>query len=121
MRLSVVETEDPGSAGRCIAGEIRALTQHELGSALEFVLRTVTTAATLTEAVLEVEAVRAVTPEAPSPVALQELARDLWEAGFGVRFAPSWTLASGADVCVGVGTNRDLGDFLSSHPSWRLA
>ena len=121
-RISVTGAENPGCAARRIVGEITALTHQELGSALDAVLRSVTTAATLTEAVLEVEAVRSVTPRASSPYALQELARDLWEAGFCVRFAPSWTPDAGADVCVGVGgADRDLGDFLSTHPSWRLA
>jgi hypothetical protein len=121
--ISVAETQDPGSSGRrIISGEIRALTQQELGSALDGVLRRVTTVAALTEAVLEVEAVRWATPKVGSARALQELARDLWEAGFPVRFGPSWTPAPGADVCVGVGgANRDLADFLSAHPSWRVA
>ena len=120
-RISVAETRDPGSTGRRIVGEIRALTQQELGSALDAVLRRVTTVAALTEAVLEVEAVRWATPKAASARALQALARDLWEAGFSVRFGPSWTPAPGADVCVGVsGANRDLRDFLSAHPSWRI-
>ena len=122
-RISVAETQDPGSSGRrIISGEIRALTLQELGSALDAVLRRVTTAAALTEAVLEVEAVRWATPKAASPRALQALARDLWEAGFPVRFGPSWVPAPGADVCVGVGgASLDLGDFLSTHPSWRIA
>ncbi len=122
-RISVAETQDPGSSWRrIISGEIRALTQQELGSALDAVLRSVTTAAALTEAVLEVEAVRWATPKVGSASALQALARDLWEAGFPVRFGPSWTPVPGADVCVGVGgTNRDLGDLLSAHPSWRIA
>ena len=119
--MSRAETDEPGSATRYIVGEIRAFTQQELGSALEAVLRSVTTAAALTEAVLALEAVRSVTPKAPSPHALQELARDLWEEGFPVRFAPSWRLAPQADACVGAGTNRDLGAFLSRHPSWRIA
>jgi hypothetical protein len=121
-RISVAETEDPGSSGRRIVGEIRAITQQELGSALDAVVRRVTTAAALTEAVLEVEAVRWATPKAASSRALQALARDLWEAGFPVRFGPSWTPAPGADVCVGVdGMNRELKDYLSAHPSWRIA
>jgi len=121
-RISVAETQDPRSTGRrIIIGEITALTQQELGSALDAVLRSVAKAAALTEAVLEVEAVRRATPKAASPRALQELARDLWEAGFPIRFGPSWTPAPEADVCVGVGgANRDLGDFLSTHPSWRI-
>jgi hypothetical protein len=121
-RISVAETQDPGSSGRRIVGEIRALTQQELGSALDDVLRRVTTVAALTEAVLEVEAVRWATPKVASARALQALARDLWEAGFPVRFGPSWTPAPGADVCVGLGgASRDLGDFLLAHPSWRIA
>jgi hypothetical protein len=122
-RISVAETQDPGSSGRrIISGEIRALTQQELGSALDAVLRSVTTVAALTEAVLEVEAVRWATPKVGSAHSLQALARDLWEAGFPVRFGPSWTPGPGADVCVGVGgANRDLGAFLSVHPSWRVA
>jgi len=119
-RISVSETEDPESPGRRLAGEISALTQPELGSALEAVLRSVTKVAALTEAVLEVGAVRTVTPKEASPAALQELARDLGDAGFPVRFAPTWTPAPEADVCLGVGgANGDLRDFLSAHPSWR--
>jgi hypothetical protein len=121
-RVSFAEKGDPGSTGRRIVGEIRALTQQELGSALDAVLRSMTTAAALTEALLEVEAVRWATPKVGSPRALQALARDLWEAGFPVSFGPSWTPAPGADVCVGVGgADRDLGAFLSAHPSWRIA
>ena len=120
-RISVAETDDPGSTRRRVLGEIRALTLQELGSALDAALRGVSTAAALTEAVLEVEAVRWATPKAASQRALQELARDLWEAGFPVRFGPSWTPAPGADVCVGAGANRDLEDYLSAHPSWRIA
>ena len=120
MRISVSETEDPESPRRRLVGEISALTQPELGSALEAVLRSVTTVAALTEAVLEVGAVRTVTPKESSPAALQALARDLGDAGFPVRFAPTWTPAPEADVCLGVGgANGDLRDFLSAHPSWR--
>ncbi len=121
MRIFATESDHAGSARRRIFGEIRALRQHELGSALGAVLRTLTTVATLTEAVLEVEAVRSVAPRVASAFAVQELALDLWEGGFQVRFAPSWTPVAGADVCVGVGgTNGDLGDFLSAHSSWRV-
>jgi hypothetical protein len=119
-RISVSETEDPESPRRRLVGEISALTQPELGSALEAVLRSVTTVAALTEAVLEVRAVRTVTPKESSPATLQALARDLGDAGFPVRFAPSWTPAPEADVCLGVGgANGDLRGFLSAHPLWR--
>ncbi len=117
-RCSIAETEGPRA--RCLAGEIRALSQPELGSALDAVLRCVTAVAGLTEAVLELEAVRAVPPRVASRRAVEELARDLWSAGFTVRFGPSWVPAPEADVYVGSG-DGGLRDFLRSHPSWSIA
>jgi hypothetical protein len=118
---SLAETEDPEAAARCLAGEIRAFTPSELGSALEAALRSVTTVAALTEAILEVGAVRAVPPRVASPWALERLARDLWGAGFPVRFGRSWTPSPGADVCVGVSGDGGLKEFLRTHPSWSVA
>jgi hypothetical protein len=118
---SITETEAPETATRSLAGEIRALKPSELGSTLEDVLRAVTAVAALTEAMLEVRAVRTVSPGVPSARALEEFARDLWGAGFRVRFGPSWTPAPGADVCVGVGDDGELQEFLRSHPSWSIA
>ncbi len=92
----------------------------ELGSTLEVVLRTLTAVAALTEAVLEVGAVRTVAPRVSSASALEELARDIWAAGFGVRFGPLWTPAPAADVCVGVGGGAGLHEFLRSHPAWNI-
>ena len=43
---------------------------------------------------------------------------DIWAAGFGVRFGPLWTPSPTADVCVGVGGDGGLQDFLRSHPAW---
>ena len=109
--------EEP--ATRRLAGQIRAFTPAELASALETALRAVTSAAALTEALLEVGVVRSHPPRVASPRALQELARDLWAAGFRVRFGPSWAPATQADVCVGKGD--DLREFLMIHPSWSVA
>jgi hypothetical protein len=120
-RCSIAQTEGPEAATRCLAGEIRAFTRAELGCGLEAALRAVTALAALTEAVLEVSAVRAVPPGVASPQALEELARELWGSGLAVRFGPSWTPALEADVCVGVGgDNHGLQAFLRSHPSWRV-
>ncbi len=118
VRCSIAETEGSETTTRCLAGKIRAFTPSELGSALEAALRAVTAAAALTEAMLEVGAVRTVPPGMASARALEELARDLWGAGFRVRFGPSWTPSPGADVCVGVGGDGGLREFLRSHPSW---
>ncbi len=90
----------------------------ELASTLEAVLRSLTAVAALTEAVLEVGAVRTVAPRVSAAPAVEELARELWAAGFGVRFGPSWTPAPEADVSVGVGGDACLQDFLRSHPAW---
>jgi hypothetical protein len=121
-RCTVAESGDPESATRCIAGEIRALTPSELAVALETALRAVTEVAALTEAMLEVEAVRAVEPRVTSARALERLARDLWEGGFSVRFEPSWTPAPKADVYLGIGGDGGaLERFLRAHPSWSVA
>lgn len=120
-RCTLSEAEGPEPATRRLAGEVSALTQADLGAALEAVLRALTTAAVLTEAVLEVGAVRSVAPRVASREALEGLARDLWEAGFPVRFEPSWTPAPPAEAYLGVAGRDDLRVFLRSHPSWSLA
>jgi hypothetical protein len=120
-RCSITENEGPETATRCLVGEIRALKQAELASTLEAVLRTVTEVAAIKEAMLEVGAVRTVPLGVPSARALEELARDIGAAGFRVRFGPSWTPGTGADVCVGVGGDGELQDFLRSHPAWSIA
>ena len=120
-RRSVTETEEPEAATRRLAGEIRALTPAELGSALEATLRSLTAVAALTEALLEVGAVRTVPPRVASRPALEELARDLWRAGFSVRFGPSWAPARcAAEAYVG-GGGGEVQAFLRLHPSWSIA
>jgi hypothetical protein len=117
-RCSIAETGGPKT--RCLVGEIRAFSPSELGSALEAVLRSLTAVAGLTEALLEVRAVRSVPPRVASPRAVEELAYDLWSAGFSVRFGPSLAPAPEADVYVG-GGDGGLQEFLRSHPSWSIA
>ncbi len=113
-------TESPETATWRLAGEIRAFSPLELAPALEATLRSVTAVAALTEAMLEVGAVRTAPPRVASPRAVEELARDLWSAGFPVRFGPSWEPAAEADVYVGIG-DCDLREYLRSHPSWSVA
>ena len=122
VRCSVVETGEPGGGRREILGEILALSERDLGSALETVLRSLTIIAALSDALLETRAAR-VTPPGSAPAAsLQALALDLWNAGFRVRFAPSWTPVPEGRIGLGVrGAEEKLRRFLEAHPSWDLA
>jgi hypothetical protein len=119
-RCSVLETDDPETGKRELLGEILALSEPDLGSALESVLRSLATSAALSDAILETRATR-VTPPAPAPAtALQALALDLWDAGFGVTFAPSWTPMPEGAVGLGIlGAEQELQSFIEAHPSWR--
>lgn len=120
LRCSFVETDESHRTERRVAGEIRAFTEGELGAALDAALRAITVAAALTEAVLEVRAVRVASPGVASPRALEGLARDLWEAGFAVRFGRSWSAAPGVEISVGTGgAEGALEDFLRGHPLWK--
>jgi len=122
VRCSIAESEGPEAATRHLSGELRALSRVDLAAVLEAVLREVTTFATLTEATLEVRVVRSLPPRVASACALEMLARDLWEAGFSVRFAPSWTPApEEAAAYLGVCGREDLLEFIRSHPSWSPA
>jgi hypothetical protein len=121
VRCSVIETDEPGEARREILGEILALTQRDLGLALETVLRSLTDAAALSDALLETRVARVAQPRATPSRAVQALAVDLWDAGFPVRFGPSWTPATGGAVAVGFrGAEAELRRFLGTHPSWEM-
>jgi hypothetical protein len=119
-RLSVVETDDAQT--REILGEILALSEADLGFALENVLRSLTIAAALADAILETSAAR-LQPVRPAPAGpLQTLALDVLEAGFSVRFAPTWTPLSEGELGLGVrGAEEGLRAFLAAHPSWSIA
>jgi hypothetical protein len=120
-RCSVVETDDPETGRRGILGEILALSEDDLGSALETVLRSLTTIAALSEAVLETRAARMTPPASAPATTLQALALDLRDAGFEVRFAPSWTPVPVDAIGLGVlGAEQELVSFLLAHPSWTL-
>jgi hypothetical protein len=121
-RCSVVETEDAAGGRREMLGEILALSETDLGCALEAVLRSLAIAAALSDAVLQTRAAR-VRPVRPAPAAaLQALALDLRDAGFRVRFAPTWTPVAEGEIGLGIlGAEKELESFLLAHPSWRTA
>ena len=120
VRCSVVEKGGPGR--REIKGEILGLYERDLGSALETILRSLTNTAAISDALLETSAARVTPPSSPSAATLQALALDLWNAGFCVRFAPSWTPVPEGAIGLGVsGAEEELRRFLQANPSWEIA
>jgi hypothetical protein len=119
---SLAETKNRESATRTIYCEIQALTDADLGASLESVLRSITETATLSEAVLETSAIYKRRTRVVRADIVQALAMDLREAGFPVRFGPSWTPAPGAAASVGArDAEEELGEFFRTHRYWRLA
>jgi hypothetical protein len=119
-RCSVVETDDPEMGKRGILGEILAFSDRDLGSALQNVLRSLTISAALSDAMLETRAARVIPPASAPATTLQTLALDLRDAGFGVRFAPSWTSVPEGAVGLGIlGAEQELQSFIEAHLSWR--
>ena len=119
-RYSLVETDDPAEVKREVLGEILALSERDLGSALESILRSLTITAALSDAILETRAARVAPPRSTPDTILQALALDLRDAGFQVRFAPSWTPVVEGAVGLGVlGGEQELESFLRDHRSWR--
>jgi len=92
-----------------------------LAAALDGLLRAVAAHAALTDAVLEVRAVRAVEPIVyPAPL-VERLARDLWEAGFSVNFGPSWVPVHEDGLAVGSGgSEAEIEGYLRDHAAWRV-
>jgi hypothetical protein len=118
--FSLVETDDVASVTRHIFCEVRALYNEHLINALDAALRSVTTQAAFTDAVLETRAVRLADPSVPSAALVEELACQLWEARLPVSFGPSWTPVFDADISVGVrGLEEAFEAFLGRRLVWR--
>lgn len=121
VRCSVVETGDREECRCEVLGEILALSETDLGLALETVLRSLTITAALSDAVLETRAARVVPVRRAPASALQTLALDLRDAGFGVRFGPTWTPVAEDAIGLGVrGAEKELATFMEAHPSWSM-
>lgn len=119
VRCSLVREDDEPTASRNITGDIRAFTGPEMSKAVESVLRAISAAAALSEAVLEARAIRIGAPTATPAAMLETLARDLRDAGFPVGFGRSWSPAPNSDAAVGIGDpGTELAEFLRGHPSW---
>ena len=121
-RCTVVETDDPAENRREILGEILSLSEADLGSALEAVLRSLATAAALSDAVLQTRATRVAPVRAAPAATLQTLALSVREAGCPVRFAPTWTPLGEGEIGLGIcGAERELRGFLEEHRAYGMA
>lgn len=118
-RHDLEEILDPTGTILRVSGAIRAMTNFGLGEGLERVMRSVSNAAALSGAILEIRSFRKRQPLAVPAGHLQALALDLWRAGFTVRFAPCWTPAETRSLILGVrGEEEALLDFLRASPHW---
>lgn len=122
-RRSVTETDAPDAASRKIHGEVLAFDAGTLARLLEETLRGVMRDAALSEAVLEIRAVRTARPFVSAPRAVEGVARELWSAGYRVRFGRSWSCGVPPDaaVCVGTGGDGRIEDLLRERPAYTLA
>lgn len=107
---------------RVLRGEVRALSELHLRSALDLFMRHVTVEAALREAVLETRAERRAPASVKSAEAAGALARDLYDAGRRVRLSGCWSPSpASADVALGVrGLEGELERFLLEHPAWKV-
>ncbi len=118
--FSFIETGDTASPARHISCEVRALYDEQLANAVDAALRSATTQAALTEAVLKTRTVRLADPSVPPAALVEELACQLWEARLPVSFGPSWTAVPAADISVGVqGFEEAFEAFLRRRLGWR--
>ncbi len=97
---------------------MRALTNDALGGALGYVMRRTADAAGVSGAVLRMRVIKQEPARCVRPDLVEALANDLWRAGFGVSFAPSWETAPGPAVGAR-GDDGRLREFLEEHPAWR--
>jgi len=120
VRCSFLEARDEDASSISVTGEVRAFAEVDLRRTVELVLRAISVASILSEAVLEVCAVRLASPAVTSPVALGTLAQDLHDAGFPVAFGRSWSAAPNAEISIGTGADTDLTEFLDGHSPWQV-
>ncbi len=111
-----------GEAGELmVEGEIMALDPESMGRACEAVMRRISEAAALSDAVLDMRVAREAEPMAACEGAVRDLIRELSGAGFPVRVDVLWTPAPGGDVWLGVGGAGEgaLRAFIEQSAAWR--
>jgi len=87
---------------------------------VDSVLRAISAASALSEAVLEACAVRLASPAVPPTATLEALAWDLRDAGFPVTFGRSWSAAPDAEIAIETGADTDLAEFLDGNSPWEV-
>ena len=119
FRHDLAETHSPCGTRLEVRGGIMALTERGLAGAVERVMRSVSDAAAVSGAVLEMRVLREAPPRGFRPDLVQALAVDLWRAGFPVRLAPLWDAVGAEGLALGSrGEDEGLREFLRDHPLW---
>lgn len=117
VRYDLSEEPSPCGTRLEVRGSVAAVSG--LGGALERIMRRSAEEAAVSGAVLEMRVLREATPRPFPPDLVQALARDLWRAGFPVRFGPCWEPVGDAGLAVGAGDGEErLHEFLGEHPFW---
>lgn len=118
----LADSEDRQNATRTLRVEITGLTRADIVAALEGALRSIAAHAALSEAVLEARAIYGPPPRVVPAASLGSLARDLYDAGFPVRFAPALMPAPEIGLPLGMrGAEKELREFVDAHSEWELA
>ena len=121
IRDELREKREPEDLSCEVFGHVLALSEGELGAALEMFFRSITAFAALTDAILETNAIREANPSCPSQQDVEALAHDLWRGGFRVGFGVSWTPISTPGIAVGCrGAETEILDFLREHSEWKV-
>lgn len=119
--VRIVESTGTDETSRFVEGEIRGHDNERLADGLSEILRTLTTKAALSEAVLETRTAWLAVPWAARSAAVERTALELWEAGFRVTFGSSWIPVSDADLAVGTGgSSGELEDFFRGDAVWKV-
>ncbi len=105
-----------------IAGELRTFDEESAGEVLDYVLRHVVNAASISEAILETRVLKVAPPHVPDLSLVCGLARYLWAAGIGVTFGRTRLPLSGGDIALGTGgSDEKLEAILSQSSLWEMA
>lgn len=118
---SLVEESDEEAETVTIRGEIRAFSDVDVRQTVESVLREISAASALIEAILEMRVLRIAKPAVIHPDVLEMLAHDLRGGGFPIRFGRSWSSVRDVTAAVGIhGAERDLTAFFRGHHAWDI-